>query len=287
MRGEKRGRVRIGISGWRYPSWRGDFYPPGLVQRRELSYVGERMTTAEVNGSFYSLQRPESYCRWRSEVPASFVFAVKGSRYVTHMLRLRGVETALANFFASGVLALGDQLGPVLWQLPEREAFDRDVLEEFLAVLPRTMSAALALAERHDERLDGRAWLQIDEDRPIRHALEPRSETFGTPDAVAVLRRTGTALVVADTAGRWPRFDEVTADHVYVRLHGATDLYASGYTEAELATWAKRIRGWADGSDAPDGRPRDVWVYFDNDARGHAPHDAVALAARVAASYGG
>lgn len=281
------GRVRVGISGWRYAGWRGDFYPRGLAQRRELEYVGQRMTTAELNGSFYSLQRPSSYQRWRSEVPDSFVFAVKGSRYVTHMLRLRGVETALANFFASGVLALGPQLGPVLWQLPEREEFDPGVLAEFLAVLPRTMGEALALAGRHDARLDGRAWLRIDDDRPIRHALEPRSAGFGSDAAVALLRAHDTALVVADTAGRFPRFDEVTTgDHVYVRLHGATDLYASGYTDAELDEWADRIRGWADGTAASDGRPRDVWVYFDNDARGRAPHDAVALAARFGDAAG-
>lgn len=281
------GRVRVGISGWRYAGWRGDFYPRGLAQRRELEYVGQRMTTAELNGSFYSLQRPSSYQRWRSEVPDSFVFAVKGSRYVTHMLRLRGVETALANFFASGVLALGPQLGPVLWQLPEREEFDPGVLAEFLAVLPRTMGEALALAERHDARLDGRAWLRIDDDRPIRHALEPRSAGFGSDAAVALLRAHDTALVVADTAGRFPHFNEVTTgDHVYVRLHGATDLYASGYTDAELDEWADRIRGWADGTAASDGRPRDVWVYFDNDARGRAPHDAVALAARFGDAAG-
>ncbi|MDF2554380.1 MAG: hypothetical protein K0R60_275 [Microbacterium sp.] len=275
------GRVRVGISGWRYRGWRGDFYPAGLPQRRELEYVGERMSTLELNGSFYSLQRPESYVRWREEVPAEFVFAVKGSRYITHMLRLRDTATAMANFFASGVLALGPQLGPVLWQLPEREAFDADVLEAFLAALPRTTGEALAIAERHDERVDGRAWLRIDEDRPLRHALEPRSPSYGDPAAIAALRRHDVAMTVADTAGRWPQFLDVTGDHVYVRLHGAHDLYASGYTPEELDAWADRIRRWRDGTGAPDGRPRDVYVYFDNDARGHAPHDALALAARV------
>jgi uncharacterized protein YecE (DUF72 family) len=274
------GRVRVGISGWRYPSWRGDFYPKGLAQRRELEYVGERMPTVEVNGSFYSLQRPESYVRWRQEVPEDFIFAVKGSRYITHMLRLRDTDTAMANFLASGVLALGTQLGPVLWQLPERQEYEPEVLERFLAELPRTTGAALEIATRHDERLSGRSWLTIDEDRPLRHALEPRSPSFGDPDAIAMLRSYGVALTVADTAGRWPQFTDVTGDHVYVRLHGAHDLYASGYTAEELDEWAARIRGWADGSAAPDGAPRDVYVYFDNDARGFAPHDALALASR-------
>ena len=271
----------MGISGWRYRSWRGDFYPAGLPQRRELEYVAERLSSVELNGSFYSLQRPESYRRWRASVPDGFMFAVKGSRYITHMLRLRGARTAMANFFASGVLALGPTLGPILWQLPEREAFDPSVWEDFLAALPRTTGAALELARHHDERLDGRSWLEIDADAPLRHAVEPRSPSYADPAFVQLLRRHGVALTIADSAGRWPQFDDVTADLVYVRLHGSRELYHSGYTAAELDTWAARIRGWADGSGTEDGVPRGVCVYFDNDARGHAPHDAVALAARV------
>lgn len=279
MTAPERGVVRIGISGWRYAGWRGDFYPAGLVQRLELSYVAERMPTVELNGSFYSLQRPESYIRWKESVPDGFVFAVKGSRYVSHMLRLRGVETALANFFASGVLALAEQLGPILWQLPERLAFDAEALEAFFRSLPRTTGAALDLARRHDERVDGRDWLEIDADRPLRYALEPRSTTFDDPAASALLRAHDVALVVADTAGRFPAFGEQTADITYVRLHGAEDLYASGYTAAQLDDWAARIRAWRDGE--ADGIRRDVYVYFDNDARGFAPHDALALARRL------
>lgn len=270
----------IGTSGWRYPRWRGDFYPHGLVQRKELSYLAERMPSVELNGSFYSLQRPESYQRWRSEVPEGFVFAVKGSRYVTHMLRLRNTDAAVANFFASGVLALGPTLGPILWQLPERVEFGPDVLGAFLRRLPRTTGEALDLACAHDARLDGRSWLEIEADVPLRYALEPRSSTFGDPRAAEILREHDVALVDADTAGRWPAFDAVTADHVYVRLHGSTELYASGYTEAELDAWADRIRGWHSETDRR-GRPREVFVYFDNDARGRAPHDAIALAERL------
>lgn len=276
-----RGRVRVGISGWRYARWRGDFYPKGLPQRRELEYVAQRMSSLELNGSFYSLQRPDSYQRWREMVPEDFVFAVKGSRYITHMVRLRDVETAMANFLASGVLALGSQLGPILWQLPERQKYDPDLIERFLSGLPRSTGAALELAKRHDERLTDRSWLGIEEDRPLQYALEPRSATFEDPAVVELLRRQGVALTVADTAGRWPPFGEVTADLVYVRLHGAEDLYASGYSPEQLDHWADRINGWADGTGTPDGRPRDVYVYFDNDARGFAPHDAVALAGRV------
>lgn len=275
------GRIRIGVSGWRYARWRGDFYPKGLPQRKELEHIGTRFDTVEVNGSFYSLQRPESYRTWRASVPADFVFAVKGSRYISHMLRLRDVEQALANFFASGVLALGSQLGPILWQLPERQRFDPEVIDAFLTTLPRTTGEALALATRRDERLSDRAWLEIEEDVPLRYALEPRSATFAAEDSLRLLRDHGVALVAADTAGRWPRFDCLTTDFAYVRLHGAKMLYHSAYTPEELREWAELIRSWRDGNGAADGRPRDVYVYFDNDARGHAPHDARALAALV------
>jgi uncharacterized protein YecE (DUF72 family) len=274
-------RAFIGISGWRYRSWRGRFYPPGLPQRRELEYAAERMTSVELNGSFYSLQRPSSYQRWRAEVPEGFVFAVKGSRYLTHMLKLRNFDTALANFLASGVLALGPALGPILWQLPERLQFNPEVLEAFLAALPRSTSAAAHLAIAHDGRLEGRAHLQAEADQPIRHALEVRSPTFETPELVELLRRQDVGLVVADTAGRWPFLKDVTSDFVYVRLHGAEELYVSGYTEEQLEAWAAEVRGWMDGSATPDGVGRDVYVYFDNDVKVHAPFDAIRLLALV------
>lgn len=276
-----RARVRVGVSGWRYASWRGDFYPAGMPQRQELEYIGRQFSSVELNGSFYSLQRPSSYIRWRDSVPDDFLFAVKGSRYVTHMLRLRDTGTALANFFASGLLALGPQLGPILWQLPERQRFDPDVLDGFLRALPRTTGEALALARRHDDRLEGRAWLELESDVPLRYAIEPRSTSFDDPRFAELLQAHGVAVTVADTAGTWPRFDALTADFVYVRLHGAQMLYHSGYTTAELREWADLLLSWADGSGAADGRPREVYVYFDNDARGHAPHDARALAALV------
>lgn len=274
-------RTLIGVSGWRYARWRGDFYPEGLPQRRELEYIGTNFSTVELNGSFYSLQRPESYRRWRSEVPDDFVFAVKGSRYVTHMLRLENVEQALANFFASGVLALGQQLGPILWQLPERQGFDPLVLERFLDALPRSTGEALTMARGHDERLDGRAWLEIEADLPLRYALEPRSATFDDERAFQLLREHGIALAIADTAGRWPRFDTLTSDFVYVRLHGSQVLYHSGYTDQELQDWAARIAAWSTGDRDGEDAGRDVYVYFDNDARGRAPHDATALAMLV------
>jgi len=266
--------VRIGISGWRYAGWRGVFYPAGLARRRELEYASRQLGSVEINGSFYSLQRPESYRQWHRDTPPGFVFAVKGGRFITHMKKLRGVETPLANFFASGVLLLKEKLGPILWQLPPVLGFDEERLSEFFELLPRDTVAAAALARRHDHRVDGRCWLRADARRPIRHALEVRHESFRSPRFLRLLREHRIGLVVADTAGRWPFLDDVTADFVYARLHGDEELYVSGYTPAALAAWAKRVRRW---------RARhDVYVYFDNDAKVHAPFDALALAARVA-----
>jgi uncharacterized protein YecE (DUF72 family) len=269
------GRVRVGISGWTYPGWRGDFYPKGLVQRRELEYAAERMTSIEINGSFYSLQRPTSYAAWRDQTPDDFVFAVKGGRFITHLKKLAGVETALANFFASGVLALGPKTGPFLWQLPPTLGYDAERLAAFFAQLPRTSTAAASLAQGHDDKVrEDRALTTADADRPLRHALEVRHGSFATPEAVRLLREHDVALVVADTAGKWPLIEEPTSDHVYVRLHGDKELYASGYSATALDRWATKCLHWADAG-------LDVFVYFDNDAKGYAPHDAMALIERV------
>jgi uncharacterized protein YecE (DUF72 family) len=269
------GRVWIGTSGWRYPPWRTVFYPEGLPQRRELEYLSRRVSSIEINGSFYSLQRPEYYRAWAAETPDDFLFAVKGARFVTHMKQLRDVRVPVANFLASGLLALGVKLGPVLWQLPPRMRFDADRLSEFLALLPRTTAEAAALARDHDERLEGRALVETDTDRPLRHALEVRHESFRDPVLGDLLRAHGIALVVSDSPGTWPVFEEKTADFVYVRLHGAEELYASGYTPDALDAWATKVRGWRDCG-------RDVHVYFDNDVKVHAPRDAVALARLLA-----
>lgn len=261
------GEIRVGTSGWRYAGWRGDFYPRGLVQRQELAYLAERLGSVEINGSFYSLQRPSSYARWAAETPDDFVLAVKGGRFVTHLKRLRDVETPLANFFASGVLALGPKLGPILWQLPETLEYNADLLVRFFDLLPRTTGELAALAGRHDDKLpEDRAMTTTPLDLPVRHALEFRSPTFATREAYALLREHDIACVVADTAGRFPMAEARTSDLVYVRLHGETELYTSGYQDAALHRWAERCRAWAEEGD--------VLVYFDNDAHGHAPHDA-------------
>ena len=283
--------VRIGISGWRYAGWRGRFYPKGLRQRDELRYAAQRFDTIEINGSFYSLQRPELYRTWHAETPPGFVFAVKGGRFITHMKKLRDVEAPLANFFASGVLALNEKLGPVLWQFPESFPFDAARFEAFFRLLPRDTRAAAELAQRHDHRVRGRSWLTIDRKRSIRHAVEIRHRSFLDPAFVRLLRRYRIALVFADSVD-WPYVEDVTADFIYVRLHGATERYASGYGRAALARWAARIHAWAAGDEpadarriagpAPRRRGRDVYVYFDNDAKVRAPPDAMALAKRLA-----
>ncbi len=268
------GEIRVGISGWTYDGWRGDFYPAGLPRREELAYAAERFSSIEINGSFYSLQRPSSYRTWREQTPDDFVFAVKGGRFITHMKKLRDVEQPLANFFASGVLALGPKLGPVLWQLPENLPYDRDRLEEFFGLLPRTTEQAAELARRHDDKVaEDRALTTTESDRPVRHALEFRSETYCIEECFALLREHDIGCVVAETAGRWPLAEERTSDLTYVRLHGDTELYASGYTDEALDRWAEKCRGWAEHGD--------VHVYFDNDAKGHAPHDALRLLERV------
>jgi len=290
MHAKQMGRVRIGVSGWRYAPWRGVFYPAGLPQKKELNYCGHVFPTVEINGSFYSLQRPTSYQLWRAETPDDFVFAVKGSRFITHMLKLRNAETALANFFASGLLALGPKLGPILWQFPPNFSFRPDVLESFFKLLPRTMQQAADLSTGHDVRLAGRAFVEPETHGPVRHAIEIRHRSFASEEFITLLRRHRIALVCADTV-EWPLLMDVTADFIYCRLHGSEVLYASGYDAMALDKWAERVVAWATGGEAegqhasataaPMREGRDVYVYFDNDAKVRAPFDAQGLMERV------
>lgn len=288
--------IRIGTSGWAYSSWRGVFYPPEVERGAELSFFSGVLNSVELNGSFYSLQHPSSYQRWYEQTPPGFVFSVKGSRFITHRKQLREVRTALANFLASGVLALREKLGPVLWQLPPRMEFDAERLVEFFRLLPRTTGEAAELARQHDERLTGRTHLQVEADRPLRHALEPRHPSFATAAVVELLREHDIGLVVSDSGGKWPYFEDVTSDFVYVRLHGAEELYVSGYTSEQLDHWAELVLAWHRGripdtghAVAPPPPPRsgrDVLVYFDNDVEARAPLDAVALAQRCGVHTG-
>ncbi|HEY4356406.1 MAG TPA: DUF72 domain-containing protein [Acidobacteriaceae bacterium] len=283
------GEIRIGISGWRYAGWRGRFYPPKLAQRRELEYAAEKFGSVEINGTFYSLQRPSSFRQWSQATPDGFVFAVKGSRFLTHMLKLRNAEQALANFFASGLLELGPKLGPILWQFPPQLRFETERFATFFQLLPRTHGAAARLARKHDDRLEDRATTRVAPGTgartPIRHAIEIRHDTFVTAEFMALLRKHNIGLVVADTVA-WPLLVDITSDFIYCRLHGSEELYVSGYEEEALEIWADRVVAWATGQCAEGPRacdkpvpetPRDVYVYFDNDAKVRAPFDAMNL----------
>jgi uncharacterized protein YecE (DUF72 family) len=267
-------QTRIGISGWRYGPWRGTFYPKDLPQKRELEFASRQLNSIEINGSFYSLQRPASWQQWYEQTPDDFVFSVKGGRFITHIRRLKEIEIPLANFFAQGLLALNDKLGPILWQFPPNFVFDAERFEAFFKLLPRDTKSAARLAKKHDARMKGKTHFTAAKNRPLRHAVEIRHESFNSPEFVALMRKYEIALVVADTAGKWPFMEEITTDFVYARLHGDEELYVSGYTPEALDEWANRVKKWRK-------RKLDVYVYFDNDAKVRSPFDAIGLAQRV------
>ena len=216
--------VRIGISGWSYDHWRGRFYPEGLPRGDELAFAGEHFDTIEINRSFYSLVEPDTYRTWAA-TGGDVVFAVKGGRFITHVKRLGDVETALANFFASGVGELGDRLGPVLWQLPANFRWDETRVGRFLDMLPADTREMARLARRHDHRVSSPV-PRVTRSSPVRHALEARHPSFLDEKALAMLRRHEVALVVSHSSS-WPCMDQVTTDFMYVRLHGPGDLYSS------------------------------------------------------------
>ena len=285
------GQVRIGISGWTYKPWRGIFYPENLSQKRELEYASKAFPSIEINGTFYSLQRPNSFERWRNETPADFVFSIKASRLITHIRRLRDIEAPLANFFASGLLGLGKKLGPILWQLPPSFKFEPELIESFFARLPVDTDHAVSLGGLHEKWMHGRTFLEPSIKLKLRHAMEIRHKSFVTPEFIKLLRKYRVAMVCADTV-EWPRLMDVTSDFVYCRLHGSEVLYASGYDDAALDQWAARIAAWAQGREPDDAEKaspepagtrmdRDVYVYFDNDTKVRAPFDAQGLIQRV------
>jgi uncharacterized protein YecE (DUF72 family) len=283
------GKIRIGISGWRYAPWRNVFYPEALPHRLELSYAAARFHSIEINATFFALQKPQSFLNWYQATPEDFVFSLKGGRYITHMLKLKNPDRALANFFASGPLALGEKLGPVLWQLPPSLRFDPERLANFLCLLPHTTKEAARLARKHEKKMAKRCWTKAGPDRPLRHAMEIRNDSFCDPEFIRLLRRYNVGLVVADTVS-WPLLMDVTADFVYCRLHGSRQLYASGYGPKSLERWARRIRTWSEGGEV-DGshagpparhrKSRDIYVYFDNDTKIRAPFDAQKLIGRL------
>jgi uncharacterized protein YecE (DUF72 family) len=291
------GKICIGISGWRYAPWRKVFYPEGLVQAKELHFASRALPSIEINGSFYGLQRPTSYLRWYEDTPEDFVFSVKAHRYVTHVLKLRDTEKPIANFLASGLFHLKEKLGPILWQFPPSFRFDPELFEAFLKLLPHDWEAALDLARKRDRKMQDREYLAIDRNRRLRHAVEIRNKSFVDPEFVRLLRKHDVALVVADTAGKWPYYEDVTSDFMYLRLHGEEELYASGYTDAALDRWAGRIRAWSSGSQPEDAvlilnrkprarKTRGIYCYFDNDVKVKAPFDARKLLRRLGLEEG-
>ncbi len=290
--------IRIGISGWRYEPWRGPFYPKDLPQRAELEYASSILPVIEINGSFYSLQRPDSYSSWYDQTPADFVFTVKGPRYITHMKRLREVEEPLANFLASGIFNLREKLGPVLWQFPPNFKYDPARMESFFELLPHDTVAARALARKHSAWMKGRTSFAGTDKRKLRHAIEIRHESFLDQSFVALLRAYDIAFVIAETARLWPMTHDITSDFVYMRLHGDKELYKSGYGDKALDRWASRIRAWHAGSEPDDARKvspqksvakggRDVYCFFDNtDVKLRAPFDAQTLLRKLGLTPG-
>jgi len=288
----QQGQIRVGISGWRFDGWRGGFYPDDLAQKRELEYASRKLNSIELNGTFYSTQKPQSFQSWRKETPDDFVFAIKGSQFITHIRKLENVEGALANFLAQGMLCLGRKLGPILWQLPPQTSLNAEKIEAFLKLLPHTHKQASAYAKQRDEWMAGRCWLDVDEDLPFRHAMESRHKSFATPEYIELLRKYNVALVVADSV-KWPVMMDVTADFVYCRLHGSDKIYPDGYTPEAIDTWAQRMIAWSRGEEVTDGKrihpepgpkqdARDVFVYFDDDNKERAPFDAQSMSKRIA-----
>ncbi|WPU66998.1 DUF72 domain-containing protein [Peredibacter starrii] len=286
--------VEVGISGWTYDGWRGTFYPEKLAHKDELKFASRELPTIEINGTFYSLQRPTSYQHWYELTPDHFKFAVKANRFITHIKRLKDIETPMANFFASGPLCLREKLGPFLWQFPPSMQFDPDRFETFLKLLPTDFEEAHVLAGKN-ELFEERTAFDIDVNYPIRHAVEIRNVSFLNPWFVELLREHQVAIVFADTAGKWPYMEDLTSDFVYVRLHGDEELYVSGYDDRALDFWSERIKLWKQGLEPQDRLTiseekapqieRDVYVYFDNDAKVRAPVDAKSLIRRLDDRY--
>jgi uncharacterized protein YecE (DUF72 family) len=281
------GTIRLGTAGWVYPAWRDNFYPKGLPQKQELGYASARLGAIEINSTFYSHQKPQSFAAWAAEAPDGFQFAVKGHQFITHVKRLKEVEAPLSNFFASGVMALGSKLGPFCWQLPGNATYDAERMEAFLSLLPHSPEALVALAGRHDDKLKTPPFLATDGIGEVRHAIEVRHDSFAVPEFVAQLRRHGVALVIADTAN-WPYWDQ-TAGFSYARLQGAPG--QERYSEAERTQRGAWIEELASGVASTAGplvaaaeqnpSERDVFAFFVSTDKEHAPANARAVMAQL------
>lgn len=287
----ERGKIRIGMSGWTFPGWRGEFYPEKLTQKRELEYASRRVNSIEINATFYALQKPSSFQRWDQQTPDDFVFAVKAPQFITHVLRLQDCEEALSTFLASGLLCLGPKLGPILWQFPPFVMLKDDRFEKFMKILPRDSIHAAELSKNHSSRIDGRAWTEARGEYPFRHAFEFRHPSFQNRDFVEMMKAFRVAVVFADSGKNSPYFEDLTSDFVYLRMHGENPAYKKGYTNPVLKHFADRILSWSIGSQVADakcvstGEPiagkKDIFMYFDNDEKANAPFDAIRMLRRL------
>jgi len=262
------GAIRTGTAGWVFEPWRGTFFPEGLVQKKELAFASSRLGSIEINATFRANQKPESFAKWAGEARDGFVFAIKGPQLVTHIKRLKNCEQELANFFASGPLALGNKLGPFVWQLPPNISYNPDVLSAFLALLPRTTDDYVAIAGKADERLRSKPYLNTANVGQIRHAIEMRNASFDVPEVNALLARHNVARVIADTPDNPAR--DLTADFAYCRLQGPARGDGGGYLPADIADWSATTKAWAAAG-------KDVFAYFVHEDKLHAPANAIAL----------
>jgi len=268
---KKTAAIRVGVGGWTFAPWRGTFYPKKLAQARELEYASRQLTSIEINGTFYGSQKPQSFRRWRDETPEDFVFSVKGPRFATHRREFSDAGASIERFFASGVLELGEKLGPVLWQFPGTKRFEPEVFRVFLEQLPASI-----------------------EGRRIRHVVEVSHESFAVPEFIDLLRGHGIALALIDSGDRPGMFD-LTADFVYARLRRSIEDEPTGYAQSALEKWAERFHAWAAGGEPKDlahvhpdpahpTKARDCFVYFISGAKIRAPAAARALIERLSSS---
>lgn len=263
----KAGKIHIGIGGWTFAPWRGVFYPEKLPQRQELEFAASKLGSIEINGTYYGSQKPESFRKWAGEVPDGFVFSVKGPRFATNRRVLAEAGDSIQRFYDSGVLELGDRLGPVLWQFAPTKKFEEADFGKFLELLPR--------------RLEGRS---------LRHVVEVRHGSFLTPGFVALLRAFATPVVYSDHA-TYPAIADLTGDFVYARLQKGKDTVKTGYPPKALDAWAKRLATWAKGGEPadlprvtpahPKKQPREVFAYVIHEGKVRAPAGAMALIDRL------
>lgn len=258
--------IRVGIGGWVFEPWRGSFYPKGLPKTRELFHASRAVTTIEINSTFYSDQKPDTFRRWADQTPDNFVFAVKASRFAVNRRVLAEAGSSIERFVASGITELKSKLGSILWQFAATKKFDPDDFAAFLKLLPKTHNGVT-----------------------LKHAIEPRHESFATAEFMALARKQQVAVVTADSE-KYPMFADVTSDFVYARLQSADASVATGYSATDIGAWAKRAQAWEKGGDAPGLKrigpaatkeKRDVFVYMINGAKERAPAAAVALIAKL------